>query len=90
MYAGSTVTVVFVRIGLSVYAGSTVTDDLCQDWSVGVCWRYSDTWFVSGSVCQCMLVVQWLVVCVRTGLSVYAGSTVAGGLCQDWSVSVCW
>ena len=29
-------------------------------------------------------------VCVRTGLSVYTGSTVrgTGGLCQDWSVSV--
>ena len=27
-----------------------------------------------------------LVVCVRTGLSVYTGSTETRGLCQDWSV----
>ena len=31
-----------------------------------------------------------MVVYVRTGLSVYTGSTVTDGLCQDWSVSVCW
>ena len=24
-------------------------------------------------------------VCARTGLPVYVGSTVTGGLCQDWS-----
>ena len=29
-----------------------------------------------GLVCQCILVVQRLVICVRTGLSVYVGSTV--------------
>ena len=28
------------------------------------------------------------VVCVRTGLTMYAGSTVIGGLVQDWSVNV--
>ena len=35
-----------------------------------------------------MLVVQRPVFRARTGQSVYAGSTVTGGLCQDWSVSV--
>ena len=62
-----------------MYVGTIVTGGLCQEWSVSVCWYYSDWWFVSG-----------LVVCVRTGLLVYAGSTVTGILCQDWSVSVCW
>ena len=39
---------------------------------------------------ECMPIVQWLVICVRTGPSVYGGSRVAGDLCQDWSVSVWW
>ena len=43
---------------------------------------------MSGLVCQCILVVELVVVCVRTGLSVYVGITVTGGLCQDVSVSV--
>ena len=34
-----------------------------------------------------MLVVHCMVVCVRTGLTAYTGSTVTGGLCQDWCVS---
>ena len=82
---------VCARTGLSVYAGSSVTCDLCPEWSVGLCrYLYNDWCFVSGLVCHCMLVVQKLVVCVRTGLSLYAGSAVTGGLCQDWSVSINW
>ena len=35
--AGGTATMTCVRTGLSVYAGSTMTDGLCQDWSVSAC-----------------------------------------------------
>ena len=38
LYSGSTVTVVCVRTGLSLYFCSTVTGGLCQDWSVIVFW----------------------------------------------------
>ena len=36
-----------------------------------------------------MLVVQRVVVCVRTGLSVYAGSTVSGSGGQDYQSGPC-
>ena len=36
-----------------------------------------------GLICQCILVVQTVVICVRTGQSVNQGIAVTAGLCQD-------